>query len=120
MLTTVIIASIKPQPDSNQCEIDQKADITIISESSNRVVLEIDAPTDGWLVLADVWYPGWESNVNGADVEIFKADYLFRGVEVVKGVNVVEFVYRPLSFQLGAVISLFAWVGLYLGWRKWK
>ena len=118
MLTTVIIASI--QSDSNRCVIGQKADISIISESSNRVELEIDAPTDGWLVLADVWYPGWESKVNGQVIEIFKADYLFRGVQVVKGVNVVEFVYRPMSVRLGAAISLFAWVGLYSGWRKWK
>ncbi len=73
---------------------------------------------DGWLVLSDVWYPGWQATLDGIAVPVEKADYLFRAVAVPAGAHLVRFSYRPLSFYLGAVISLIAVLGLALGFSK--
>jgi uncharacterized membrane protein YfhO len=72
----------------------------------------------GWLVLADTWYPGWQAAVDGERVPLYRADYLFRAVEVPPGEHQVSFTYRPLSVRLGVLISILAWLAVGAG-RWW-
>ena len=74
-----------------------------------RVVVHVSAEGEAWLVLSDVWYPGWRALVDGTEVEVLKGDYLFRAVQVPGGSHIVTFVYSPWSFPLGLVLSLVAW-----------
>jgi hypothetical protein len=87
-----------------------EADIAIRSEPSGKVVLIANVSTAGWIFLADTWYPGWEARVNGEKVEILRANYLFRAVEVPAGNHEIEFRYRPISFIVGATVSLGGWI----------
>jgi hypothetical protein len=92
----------------------------IDSPNPNRVVIDVAAPEGGWLVLSDVWYPGWSSTVDGAPTTILRADYLFRAVWVPPGRHSVEFSYRSFWLFVGASISTAAWLILLLaGWR-WR
>ncbi|MEO6458039.1 MAG: YfhO family protein [Chloroflexia bacterium] len=69
------------------------------------------------LVLSDLAFPGWEAEVDGQPVPILTADHALRAVYLPVGEHTVKFVYRPLSFTLGAIVSLISLVviGL-LGW----
>ena len=78
----------------------------IVSYDPERVVVETDGASAGWLVLADAWYPGWRVTVDGAPVEVARADVLFRAVPVAAGKHRVEFVFAPVSLWMGAGISL--------------
>ena len=60
----------------------------------------------GVLVLTDAFYPGWKVFVDGKEHTIRRANYLFRGVELPSGAHQVEFVYDPLSFKIGLIVSL--------------
>jgi hypothetical protein len=60
----------------------------------------------GWLVLADMYYPGWKVRVDGRAEQILPADYIFRAVPLDSGPHVVEFIYRPTSFIAGVIISI--------------
>ena len=90
----------------------------VISAGANRVVVQVNAPLAGWLVLNDVWYPGWKASVDGERVEIYRADYLFRAVPVPAGTHQVTFVYRPVSFYSGVGLSAAAWLLLWVGWLR--
>jgi hypothetical protein len=79
----------------------------IIDYRPNRVAIHTEGPA-GWLVLADVWFPGWTCTVNGAPVEIRRADYLFRAVEVPDGPCEVVFTFAPESCRRGREISVLA------------
>ena len=73
----------------------------IVSYQSQRVVIEAEAAAPSVLMLTDTNYPGWQAYLNGRKVPIATANYLFRGVVVPPGKNVVEFAYEPNSFRIG-------------------
>src|SRR5262249_36841683 len=70
-----------------------------------HLVLRVDAPARGFLLLADQDFPGWTATVNGARQPIARANYVFRLVEVPAGPSRVEFRYAPASQRLGALAS---------------
>ncbi len=86
-----------------------------------RVIVDVVAPSAGWLVLTDAWYPGWEVQVDGQAAVVERADVLFRAVAVSAGAHRVEWVYRPASFRWGTVVSLGGLVMLFalIGRRAW-
>ncbi len=71
---------------------------------ANRVALELDG-SGGWLVLSDVWFPGWSCRVDGADVPVYRANHAFRAVPVPAGAKVAEFRFSPPSYRVGWWVS---------------
>jgi hypothetical protein len=79
---------------------------TFVSDSANRVVVRADAgPDGGYLLLLDTHSADWRATVDGGAADILLANGLFRAVRLVPGRHVVEFVYRPAAFLLGASLS---------------
>jgi len=72
---------------------------------SQHVRIEADTGSPAVLMLNDANYPGWRAYVNGEPVPTLKANYLFRGVILPAGRNVVEFAYEPTSYRLGALVT---------------
>lgn len=89
-----------------------EAKARIGNQNPNYVAVEVDAPSAGWLVLGDTWYPGWAAKVDGKDVEIIRANYLYRAVPVGAGEHTVEFKYQPVSFGAGSIVAIIAWIAL--------
>ena len=77
----------------------------VIGYRPNRVVLREDGPA-GWLVLADVWFPGWKCTVNGQPAEVRRGDFLFRAVAVPSGPCEIVFTFEPESYRRGCELSL--------------
>jgi hypothetical protein len=73
---------------------------------NNRVLINTQLSQPGVLVLTDAFYPGWKVFVGGDEHPIRRANYLFRGVELPAGNHEVEFIYDPISFKIGLLISL--------------
>ena len=82
----------------------------ITSYQPEQVTVQVESGRDGLLVLADAYYPGWVAELDGEQVEIVPANGMFRGVFVPAGSHQLQFNYQPLRFQLGRLISLFAFV----------
>ncbi|MCZ6778324.1 MAG: YfhO family protein [Acidobacteria bacterium] len=86
--------------------------VEILEETSRYLKIRTLANEAGYLVLADQFSPGWEARVDGSEVPVLRADFLFRGVRVPAGRHQVEFNYRPLPVRIGLVLSLAALVTL--------
>jgi uncharacterized membrane protein YfhO len=85
--------------------------VEFISESNNRLQLLVRAPENTFLVLNDTYFPGWKAFVDGKQTTIYRADYTFRAISLNAGTHRVDFVYDPLSFKLGVMISLLGIIG---------
>ena len=57
-------------------------------------------------MLSVTFYPGWRAFVDGQEVPIYEADYLFRGVFLEQGQHLVEFRFRPWFLRIGLVLTL--------------
>jgi hypothetical protein len=97
-------------------------DVRLVSYEPERVTIEADLTSPGYLVLTDAYYPGWLALVDGEPAEILRADYYFRAVFLPQGEHRLEFVYDPLSLKLGAAVSVAASIclvgGLLWPWLK--
>jgi hypothetical protein len=78
---------------------------SVIESQPNRVRIHVPDGPAGYLVLADVWYPGWHATVDGREVPCLRGDYLFRTVALSKGAHEVEFTFWPESYARGRWIS---------------
>lgn len=71
----------------------------ITSWAPGRIVVDVQARSEGVLVLHDIYYPGWIAEVDGVKSPILRADVVFRAVEVPEGRHRVEFRFEPLAFD---------------------
>ncbi|HXV81904.1 MAG TPA: YfhO family protein [Candidatus Binatia bacterium] len=85
---------------------DLKATATIVRYENGRVTIATSANSDGILVLADSYYPGWKAFVDGREEVIRRANLFFRAVALPAGNHTVEFRYEPRSFTVGLAISV--------------
>ena len=75
-------------------------------DEPERVEVEVDAPSNGFLVLSDSYSNGWEASAAGAKLPIYRANYLFRAVPVAAGRSTVRFDYHSPSLRVGLAISI--------------
>ena len=90
---------------NNEEFISNFVDLKIITSDADRITLNTIAADPGYIVIADVWYPGWRAYVDGKSVPILRANYLFKAVPVSKGEHEVNVVYQPKLIYLGAGLS---------------
>jgi hypothetical protein len=73
------------------------ASARIIRYRNTELVVAIDAPAGGILVLNDVWHPWWRVRVDGQPAELLRANVIFRGVVVPPGKQLVRFTFHPFA-----------------------
>jgi hypothetical protein len=94
---------------------------TIVEDGFSAVKVAVDACAEGYLILADRFFPGWEATVDGIPSPIERADLVLRAVRVGPGKHEVAFRYRPSSFRRGALLSgAAALLGLGLALVAWR
>jgi uncharacterized membrane protein YfhO len=100
----------------------------VTHEDSRQLVIAAQAPEDGFLLLADTYYPGWTAQVDGYPTPIYRANLSVRGIGLPKGRHEVRFTFdapgfsRGLQITLVAVSMLLLWVGVavYVDRRAWR
>ena len=86
-----------PHRESSEAQIRQYG--------SQQVEILAEMKRPGFLVLSDLYYPGWNAYVDGKKEKIYQADYILRSVFLEEGTHTVKFVYEPRLFGIGIWIS---------------
>jgi hypothetical protein len=86
--------------------------VEFLLEKNNELHLRVRAKENALLVLSDTYYPGWKAFGNGKEMKIYKANYNFRAIPLKAGEYEVKFIYDPISFKIGALVSLLTLAGI--------
>jgi hypothetical protein len=79
--------------------------VTVTYPSPQRVELDVTLDSPGLVVLADVYYPGWELTIDGVPAPIYRVNRAMRGAAVSKGPHHLVYTYAPRSFRIGLIAS---------------
>jgi hypothetical protein len=82
--------------------------VETLSYSPNSATLTVDAPSDGYVVLCDAYYPRWRVYVNGKEERLLRANTTVRAVAVSAGENSIKFIYDNSAFRKASITSLVA------------
>jgi hypothetical protein len=102
-------------PDGKQEETEPGYWTTTIRDyQPNRIAIEVMGTAPGWLVLTDVWYPGWSGSVDGEPVNVHRGNMLFRAIHIDAGRHEIVFRFAPESYRWGSIVSLIALTWVFL------
>ena len=74
---------------------------------SQDIEIKVTATGNNLLFISDTYYPkGWKAYLDGKEIEIYRLNYLFRGVMIPQGTHTVLMKFEPATFALGKTISL--------------
>lgn len=91
-----------------------EARVQITAYSPNKIDISARLPQTGYMVLSEIFYPGWRAYVDGQRVEIYRADYILRAVRLEKGDHRVEFVFDSTVFKIGVGVTTMTAIALAL------
>jgi hypothetical protein len=97
-------------------KLPQTADITYYSP--NRIIVSTKINKPEYLVLSEIYFPGWKAYDNGKETTIVKANGIFRSIYLDRGNHSIVFKYEPFSLELGELITFATIIFLfaYLTW----
>ena len=120
----------KDMPSVTATPADTTDSIVMTSYAPNELHYHYTASTDRIAVFSEIYYPnGWRAKVDGAPVDIFRADWTLRAAQLPAGEHDLVMRFDPDSYRIGANVSrassitlivllLLAIVGLFLPARK--
>jgi hypothetical protein len=80
--------------------------VTVSYPDPQQAVLEVTLDSPGLVVLADVYYPGWELTIDGEPAPIWRVNGVMRGAAVTKGTHRLVYHYKPQSFRIGGAVTI--------------
>jgi len=80
--------------------------VELLMFEADRLVVRASSDEDGFLVVSEVAYPGWQATIDGEPVPVFVANGLLRAVALPAGEHVVELRFESPTLLVGMLISL--------------
>ncbi|KAA6305967.1 hypothetical protein EZS27_042377, partial [termite gut metagenome] len=63
----------------------------------------------GVAVFSEIYYPGWEATVDGVPVDIVRANYILRAMNISSGKHTIEMWFKPKSLRMTESIAYGGW-----------
>lgn len=79
--------------------------VEILNLSSSHIELRTSSSSPAFLVLSDIYYPGWRARVDDAEAHLYQADFALRGVAVPAGNHTIRLEFRPQTLYYGLLFS---------------
>jgi len=93
---------------------DSTATVALTSYSAKTIELESSTDEAGFLVLSEIYYPdGWKATIDGEATEIYKTNFVLRGLQIPAGDHTIKMTFQPISSLWGQRL---AWLGHIILW----
>ena len=90
--STVLLEEALPDPPPRR-----PGTATIAFYANTRIEVDADSPDGGFVVLNDIWHPWWTTEIDGQNVQMLRANVLFRAVAVPPGKHRITFTFDPVA-----------------------
>jgi hypothetical protein len=107
---TVILAHTANTEFPNKAP--QDTTVAIIDYKPESFTIQVNTPANGILSVANPDYPGWSAAIDGAPAEIIRAYGALQALAIPSGEHTLQFVFEPLSYRIGALVSILTWASL--------
>jgi hypothetical protein len=97
-----------PPPFQNSTSF--QGSVKILSKTPDVVNLQTDFSSDGYLVIAENNFPGWQAEVDGKSVPILNANYAFQALALTGGKHTIKMEFRPAYYTVSLIISIAAFL----------
>lgn len=84
---------------------------TLLSYENEAIRIKASSDQPGYLVLSEIFYPGWQATVDGKEVPVLRGNYIFRVIPLKEGENDVFLYFVSWPFRFGVIISLLTLMG---------
>ena len=101
-----------------------KSLVTVTNETSARVTnshfnnqsvdVEVEATEPSLVVVAQTYYHNWHARLDGSgrwEPHLLRANHAFQAIEIPAGKHQIHFYYQDRALEIGAVVSIAAWLG---------
>jgi hypothetical protein len=79
--------------------------VDVLDSADGRLTLETESATDRFLVISEVWHPGWRATLNGRDLRLFRTNLALLGAWIPSGQHRLHLEFRPLYWESGLAVS---------------
>ena len=83
--------------------------------SAHHITFDADATSTAILVVAQSFYHGWKTSVDGAQTHLWRANHAYQAIEIPAGKHHVELKYEDSAFRLGSAISALTLLSCVIG-----
>ncbi len=82
-------------------------EITLTSYLPNKLTYEVNIIGEQALaVFSEIYYPeGWTATIDGHQVDILRANYVLRALEIPQGKHTVTFSFKPDAYHIGSKVA---------------
>lgn len=84
---------------------DSTSYVRLTAYDANALTYEISSHQGGVVVFSDIFYPGWQAQIDGEETDIACADYILRALYVPAGRHVVNFKFDPQSLHVTEAVA---------------
>ena len=93
---------------------DAESVVQLTSYEPNRLTYHVSSAKGGVVVFSEIYYPGWQATIDGAPVDIARADYILPS-----GSHTIEMWFEPQSIRVTETIAYVALALLVIGVMAW-
>ena len=110
-LKVVVLESDKNGIAMDQVPKSLNGSYTLMKYDNEEIRLRASTDARGFLVMSEIFYPGWQATVDGKEVPVSRGNFIFRVIPLEKGRHEVVFRFVSRPFRFGVLISLVVLLG---------
>ncbi len=77
-----------------------------VRKREDQIQFQISTTEETLVVLSDLYQKGWQVRLDGSQIQIFPANYLWIAFKVPRGAHEVKLKFIPLGFKLGVSLTI--------------
>jgi len=90
---------------------DSTDNIHQVQFDNDEIDYESNSNSNRIAIFSEIYYKDWNAYIDGKPAEIFKANYVLRGLNIPAGKHIIKFKFEPKVYFVGRTLSnIFCWL----------